>query len=296
MNELSRIQFETAQENPSYVSGRMLHQALQIKTPYRKWFPRVCIQNEYEEGEDYVTSDKIVRRADGVPMPYDLHDHWLTPDAAKEICLTQHTAIGKLLRKKLIAQEQAISEARERELRSCQNRLARTVQKNEELSASLAAQKEDMAAMGDLIERANAALILQRDVLHKQSRKVDELNGKVARQSKSILEMAPKVDYYDRVLDAPDTYSTTTIAKSCGITARALNLFLHEQKVQYRLHDGWVLYARYDGKGYTRTVTVVRKYSNGTEKVRIVTQWTQKGREFIIHLLEKAFDDERGEV
>ena len=52
----------------------------------------------------------------------------------------------------------------------------------------------------------------------------------------------------------------------------------------------------YDGKGYTRTVTVVRKYSNGTEKVRIVTQWTQKGREFIIHLLEKAFDDERGEV
>ena len=101
---------------------------------------------------------------------------------------------------------------------------------------------------------------------------------------------------YDRVLDAPDTYSTTTIAKSCGITARALNLFLHEQKVQYRLHDGWVLYARYDGKGYTRTVTVVRKYSNGTEKVCIVTQWTQKGREFIIHLLEKAFDDERGEV
>ena len=283
MNELSRIQFETAQENPSYVSGRMLHQALQIKTPYRKWFPRVCIQNEYEEGEDYVTSDKIVRRADGVPMPYDLHDHWLTPDAAKEICLTQHTAIGKLLRKKLIAQEQAVSEARERELISCQNRLARTVQKNEELSASLAAQKEDMAVMGDLIERANAALILQRDVLHKQSRKVDELNGKVARQSKSILEMAPKV-------------STTTIAKSCGITARALNLFLHEQKVQYRLHDGWVLYARYDGKGYTRTVTVVRKYSNGTEKVCIVTQWTQKGREFIIHLLEKAFDDERGEV
>ena len=229
-------------------------------------------------------------------MPYDLHDHWLTPDAAKEICLTQHTAIGKLLRKKLIAQEQAVSEARERELISCQNRLARTVQENEELSASLAAQKEDMAVMGDLIERANAALILQRDVLHKQSRKVDELNGKVARQSKSILEMAPKVDYYDRVLDAPDTYSTTTIAKSCGITARALNLFLHEQKVQYRLHDGWVLYARYDGKGYTRTVTVVRKYSNGTEKVRIVTQWTQKGREYIIHLLEKAFDDERGEV
>ena len=296
MNELSRIQFETAQENPSYVSGRMLHQALQIKTPYRKWFPRVCIQNEYEEGEDYVTSDKIVRRADGVPMPYDLHDHWLTPDAAKEICLTQHTAIGKLLRKKLIAQEQAISEARERELRSCQNRLARTVQENEELSASLAAQKEDIAVMGDLIERANAALILQRDVLHRQTRQMDRLSRKISHQEKSIQKMTPKADYYDHVLTAPDTYSTTIIAKDCGTTGQKLNRFLHEQKVQYRLHDGWVLYARYDGKGFTRTVTVVRKYSNGTEKVRIVTQWTQKGREFIIHLLEKAFDDERGEV
>ena len=57
----------------------------------------------------------------------------------------------------------------------------------------------------------------------------------------------------------------------------------------HRLHDGWVLYARYDGKGYTRTVTVIGKYNNGTEKVRIVTKWTQKGREFIIKLLEKAY-------
>ncbi len=104
-----------------------------------------------------------------------------------------------------------------------------------------------------------------------------------------------KADYYDHVLDAPDTYSTTTIAKSCGLTARELNRFLHEQKVQYRLHDGWVLYARYDGKGYTRTVTVIRKYNNGTEKVRIVTKWTQKGREFIIKLLEKAYAMEGSE-
>ena len=295
MNELSRIQFETAQENPSYVSGRMLHQALQIKTPYRKWFPRVCIQNEYEEGEDYVTSDKTVRRADGVPMPYDLHDHWLTPDAAKEICLTQHTAIGKLLRKKLIAQEQAVSEARERELRSCRNRLARTVQENEELSASLAAQKEDMAVMGDLIERANAALILQRDALHRQTRQMDRLSGKISRQEKSIQKMTPKADYYDHVLTAPDTYSTTIIAKDCGTTGQKLNRFLHEQKVQYRLHDGWVLYAKYDGKGYTHTVTLIEKKDNCPEKVHIITQWTQKGRQFIFQLMEKDNEHRKDE-
>ena len=68
MNELSRIQFEPAQEHPDYVSGRVLHQALEIKTPYRKWFPRVCVQNGYEEGQDYMTSVKKDRRADGAPI------------------------------------------------------------------------------------------------------------------------------------------------------------------------------------------------------------------------------------
>ena len=64
MNELSRIQFQTTQDYSNYFSGRLLHRALEIKTPYRKWFPRVCAQNDYEEGVDFVTSDKIVRRAD----------------------------------------------------------------------------------------------------------------------------------------------------------------------------------------------------------------------------------------
>ena len=295
MNELSRIQFQTTQDYSNYFSGRLLHRALEIKTPYRKWFPRVCAQNDYEEGVDFVTSDKIVRRADGVAMPHDLHDHLITVDVAKEICLAQHTAIGKLLRKKLIAQEKAALEARELELQSCQNQLARTVQQNEELSASLAVQKANMEAMGDLIERANAALILQRDALHRQTRQMDRLSGKISRQEKSIQKMTPKADYYDHVLTAPDTYSTTIIAKDCGTTGQKLNRFLHEQKVQYRLHDGWVLYAKYDGKGYTHTVTLIEKKDNCPEKVHIMTQWTQKGRQFIFQLMEKDNEHRKDE-
>ena len=73
MNELSRIQFQTTQDYSNYFSGRLIHRALEIKTPYRKWFPRVCAQNDYEEGVDFVTSDKIVRRADGVPRNSLVH-------------------------------------------------------------------------------------------------------------------------------------------------------------------------------------------------------------------------------
>ena len=296
MNELSMIQFQTEQNGNSMVSGRMLHRALEIKTPYRKWFPRICMQNDYAEGEDYVTSDKKVRRADGIHMPYDLHDHWLTLDMAKEICLMQHSEIGKRLRKQLIAKEEAryrAAEIHEKALHLCQDRLSAAVAENEQLSAYVTAQKADMEAMGNLIERANNALIMQKDAMRQQSAKIDELSGKVSRQSSTIRKMAPKADYCDRVLAAPDTYCITTIAKSYGMKAWQLNQFLHEQRVQYRLHDGWVLYAKYDGKGYTRTVTCIRRYDDGTEKVRIVTKWTQKGRQLIDKLLQKAYGAER---
>ena len=49
-----------------------------------------------------------------------------------------------------------------------------------------------------------------------------------------------------------------------------------------------MLYAKYDGKGYTRTVTCIRKYDDGTEKVRIVMKWTQKGRAFIYQKMAQA--------
>ena len=299
MNELSRIQFQTEQNGTNMVSGRMLHRALEIKTPYRKWFPRVCEQNKYEEGEDYITSDKKVRRADGVHMPYDLHDHWLTLDMAKEICLMQHSEIGKRLRKQLIAKEEAryrAAEIHEKALRMCQDRLSAAEAENIQLSAFVTAQKADMEEMGNLIERANNALIMQKDAMRQQNAKIDELSGKVRRQSSTIRKMAPKVEYYDRVLDAPDTYCVTVIAKSYGMKGWQLNQFLHEQRVQYRLHDGWVLYAKYDGKGYTRTVTCIHKYNNGTEKVRVVTKWTQKGWQFIDKLLQKAFGMEGSDL
>ena len=97
------------------------------------------------------------------------------------------------------------------------------------------------------------------------------------------------------MLTAPDTYSTTIIAKDCGTTGQKLNRFLHEQKVQYRLHDGWVLYAKYDGKGYTHTVTLIEKKDNCPEKVHIITQWTQKGRQFIFQLMEKDNEHRKDE-
>ena len=46
MDELVRINYEN--HRPT-VLGRDLHGALEVKTPYDKWFPRMC-EYEFEEG------------------------------------------------------------------------------------------------------------------------------------------------------------------------------------------------------------------------------------------------------
>lgn len=50
MNELIKISYENA-EHPT-VSGRELHEALEVKTAYKDWFPRMC-EYGFTEGEDF---------------------------------------------------------------------------------------------------------------------------------------------------------------------------------------------------------------------------------------------------
>ncbi len=88
------------------VSGRELHKALEIETPYHKWFPRMC-EYGFTENEDYITEDKIVHRADGSIMPQTQHDHTLTIPMAKELCMLQRNEKGKIFRQYFIKVEEA---------------------------------------------------------------------------------------------------------------------------------------------------------------------------------------------
>ena len=49
MNELIKINYDS--DRPT-VSGRDLHEALEVETPYRKWFPRMC-EYGFAEGVDF---------------------------------------------------------------------------------------------------------------------------------------------------------------------------------------------------------------------------------------------------
>ena len=96
MNELINITYDS--ERPT-VLGRDLHDALQVKTAYMDWFPRMC-EYGFLEGVDFIS---FLRESSG---GRPAKDHQLTIAMAKEICMLQRTERGKECRQYFIKVEE----------------------------------------------------------------------------------------------------------------------------------------------------------------------------------------------
>lgn len=105
-------------------------------------------------------------------------------------------------------------------------------------------------------------------------------------QSQQLKQVAPKVEYFDKALSSTGTYTATQIGKEFGWGAETLNRKLKEMGVQYKQNGQWLLYARYDGKGYTKSISRTYTKSDGTTGSQMQTVFTEKGRLFIHNLLE----------
>lgn len=88
------------------------------------------------------------------------------------------------------------------------------------------------------------------------------------------------------VLNSKDLLSIGKIAKDFGKSAVWLNKWLHEQGVQYKQGEIWLLYQKYAEQGYTSTKTQTYNGDDGTVHTKVHTYWTQKGRLFIYDLLK----------
>ena len=95
-------------------------------------------------------------------------------------------------------------------------------------------------------------------------------------------ELKPKANYCEQVLQSESVVVTTQIAKDYGMSPQALNSILHELGVQYKVDGQWVLYSKYQDKGYTKSCTVIDRFG----EPRMQTKWTQKGRLFIYQMLK----------
>ncbi|GIZ08359.1 phage antirepressor KilAC domain-containing protein [Flavobacterium sp. UMI-01] len=100
-------------------------------------------------------------------------------------------------------------------------------------------------------------------------------------QDEQLKIAAPKVLYVDEVLQSKSTYTTNQIAKELGMSAIGLNNELKSLGIQYKQSNTWLLYAKYQDKGYTKTKTHTFTDSHGNTQTAMNTVWTEKGRLFI---------------
>lgn len=114
------------------------------------------------------------------------------------------------------------------------------------------------------------------------------LESENAVQKQQLLEMKPKVSYYDVVINSPDLISITEIAKDYGWSAKHMNGYLHSKGIQYKQGDRiWILYQKYAEQGLTSTKTHAYLSGDGDTHTKVHTYWTQKGRLFIYDLLKE---------
>ena len=233
MNQL--IQIKTNENHEPIISGRDLHQFLEVKTPYDTWFPRM-IEYGFEDKKDFSTF--LLESTGGRPST----DHVLKIDTAKEISMIQRNEKGKQARQYFIAVE--------KEFNSPEKIMARALRIADET--------------------------------------INRLKLTSKQQEQVIGELKPKADYMDKILQNPGLVTITQIAKDYGMSGTALNKKLYELEVQYRQSDQWLLYRKYQDKGYTHSETIAITHKDGTPGVKMNTKWTTKGRVFLYDLLKRS--------
>lgn len=179
-NELIKIAKD--ENGNSVVSGRDLHEFLEVNTQYTIWFERMK-EYGFVENTDFVALNQKRLTAQGNKVAYT--DHALTLDMAKEISMIQRTEKGKQARQYFIEVEKAFKE-QYRLPQTPEEKLALTMEVTTRLNKRIGKIEEDLEDIKNKQEIDST----QRYKLKKaRNRKaVEVLNGKQsnAYQDKSL--------------------------------------------------------------------------------------------------------------
>ena len=102
-----------------------------------------------------------------------------------------------------------------------------------------------------------------------------------------VNELQPKADYYDRILNNKGLVTVSTIAKNYGMSAVSFNKLLHELGIQFNQSGTWLLYSKFQDKGYTHIEPFDYEDKNGNPQVKTRMKWTQKGHIFLYETWKK---------
>ena len=117
-----------------------------------------------------------------------------------------------------------------------------------------------------------------------QKRINKQLEADTQMKAEEIKKLTPDADYARQTLTAVNTWNTNIIAKEMGMSAVTLNQHLQRLGIQYKQHKVWVLSAKYQGKGYTKTQTYNYFNSAGEVCTRMQQEWTEVGRRWLLEL------------
>lgn len=100
MNEL--ITINTNENQEPVISGRELHQKLDVKSRYNDWFSKMK-EYGFEENHDFIAITK--KKVTAQHNETSFIDHAIKLDMAKEICMLQRNEKGKIFRQYFIQVE-----------------------------------------------------------------------------------------------------------------------------------------------------------------------------------------------
>jgi prophage antirepressor-like protein len=110
-----------------------------------------------------------------------------------------------------------------------------------------------------------------------------ELEKENSQLSLDLAEANKKLPFLEWALQTKGLVTPTIIAKKYGKTAIWLNNWLHKQGVQFKQGKCWVLYKKYDDKGYSDTIFS----PSDIDHLHPSMKWTVKGMKFIYELLKE---------
>ncbi len=193
MTDLIAITYNDKDE--PVISGRDLHERLEIKTAYKDWFPRMC-EYGFEETKDFNSlkfeqvqyeGDREVKRM--------FTDHVLTLDMAKQLCMIQRTDKGRQFREYFIEVERAWNSPEQ--------------------------------------IKSRAIRILDRENKEKQQ-KIEKLETDNSKMAVALEIARPKAEYFDELVNRNTLTNFRDTAKLLGIPEKRFVKFLLDHDYVYR--------------------------------------------------------------
>lgn len=132
-------------------------------------------------------------------------------------------------------------------------------------------------------EKVRQALMLENK---EQKKQLEESSKEIVALSSTITQMQPKVTYFDVMIKNKSTSVITSMAQDYGMSAQAFNKKLNELGIQHKVAGQWVLYRQYLDKGYVNSEPITITHNDGSQTIKYLSKWTQRGRFFLYGFLK----------